>query len=112
REDLVIETLNQLELAKYFSAVTGERFGRAKKPDPAPLLAVLAELRVPPANAVMVGDSAVDSSCARAAGVASVTVSIGYGASRADAPDGDVRASKLKDLHDCFRLLKSQKHGD
>jgi phosphoglycolate phosphatase len=109
KEDLVIETLNQLDLAKYFSAVTGERFGRPKKPDPAPLLAVLSELRVPPENAVMVGDSVADSGCARAAGVASVMVSFGYGA--AGAPNGDVQAAKLEDLHACFRVLKSQKHG-
>jgi phosphoglycolate phosphatase len=110
REELVIETLNQLDLAKYFSAVTGERFGRPRKPDPAPLLAVLAELGVPPESAVMVGDSAADAGCARAAGVASVMVSFGYGSGDAGAPGGDALAASLKDLPDCFRRLQRQKH--
>jgi phosphoglycolate phosphatase len=109
REDLVIETLGQLDLAKYFSAVSGERFGCPKKPDPAPLLAVLAELRVPPEDAVMVGDSAADSGCARAAGVTSVMVSFGYGTAGTDAPGADALAASLKDLSGCFRLLQSQK---
>jgi phosphoglycolate phosphatase len=106
REDLVIETLNRLDLAKYFPAVIGERFGRPRKPEPAPLLAVLAELRVPPEYAVMVGDSAADAGCARAAGAASVIVSYGYGSAAAG---GDLQAASLKDLPDCFRRLQSQK---
>jgi phosphoglycolate phosphatase len=109
REDLVIETLNQLDLAKYFSAVTGERFGRPRKPDPAPLLTVLAELRVPPEDAVMVGDSAADAGCAQAAGVTSVIVSFGYGSGGAGAPGGDLQAASLKDLPGCFRRLQSRK---
>jgi phosphoglycolate phosphatase len=107
REELVIETLNQLDLAKYFPAVIGERFGRPRKPDPAPLRAVLAELRVSPENAVMVGDSAADSGCARAAGVASVMVSFGYG--DAGPGGGDLQAASLKDLPDCFKRLRSQR---
>jgi phosphoglycolate phosphatase len=109
REDLVIETLNQLDLAKYFSAVIGERFGRPRKPDPAPLLTVLAELHVLPADAVMVGDSAADADCARAAGVASVMVSFGYGTAGAGAAGGDLQAASLKDLPDCLRRLHSKK---
>lgn len=109
REDLVIETLNQLDLAKYFSAVIGEIFGRPRKPDPAPLLAVLAELHVPPEHAVMVGDSAADAGCARGAGVASVMVSFGYGTAGAEAAGGDLQAASLKDLPGCFKRLQSQK---
>ncbi len=109
REDLVIETLNQLDLARYFPAVIGERFGRPRKPDPAPLLAVLTELGVPPESAVMVGDSAADAGCARAAGVASIIVSFGYGSGEAGAPGGDALAASLKDLPECFRRLQSQK---
>jgi phosphoglycolate phosphatase len=109
REDLVIETLNQLDLAKYFPAVVGERFGRPRKPDPAPLLAVLRELGVPPSSAVMVGDSAADAGCARAAKVASVIVSFGYGPAGAGAPAGDTSAACLKELPACFKRLQSQK---
>jgi phosphoglycolate phosphatase len=109
REELVIETLNQLDLAKYFSAVIGERFGRPRKPDPAPLRAVLAELRVSPENAVMVGDSAADAGCAQAAGVVSVMVSFGYGTGASGAAGGDLQAASFRDLPDCFERLRSQR---
>jgi phosphoglycolate phosphatase len=109
REDLVIETLDQLDLTKYFPAVIGERFGRPRKPDAAPLLAVLAELGVPPESAVMVGDSAADAGCARAAKVVSVIVSFGYGSGGAAAPGGDTSAASLKELPECFRRLQSRK---
>jgi phosphoglycolate phosphatase len=109
REELAIETLNQLDLAKYFSAVIGERSGGPRKPDPAPLLAVLAKLCVSPENAVMVGDSAADAGCARAAGVASVMVSFGYGSGDTGATGGDLRAASLRDLPDCFQRLRSQR---
>lgn len=48
------------------------------KPHPAPLLAAIDALGGRPAQSVMVGDSAIDIDCARAAGVASVAVSYGY----------------------------------
>jgi phosphoglycolate phosphatase len=34
--DLVVQTLNELDIAKYFLAVEGERTGHPRKPDPAP----------------------------------------------------------------------------
>ena len=49
-----------------------------RKPDPTPLLTVLARLGVAPDDAAMVGDSANDVRTARAAGVPAVAVAYGY----------------------------------
>ncbi len=48
------------------------------KPDPAMVLAALAETGIPPASAVMIGDSAYDMRMARAAGVFALGVGWGY----------------------------------
>ena len=72
------ELLANLELGSYFAAIVGGDPGRPRKPDPAPLLAVLERLGVAPEHAVMVGDSANDINCARAAGLRSIAVTYGY----------------------------------
>jgi phosphoglycolate phosphatase len=109
QHSLTVETLNQLGIAKYFAAVAGERAGSPRKPDPAPLLGVLAELGAPPQSAVMVGDSAADVGCARAAGVASVVVDFGYSQIAAAALHSDAVISSLKDLPQSFAALKAGK---
>ncbi len=105
RHDLTLKTLQVLDLAQYFSAVIGEREGAPRKPDPAPLRGVLAALDVSPARAVMVGDSAADVGCARAAGVASVVVSFGYSRIEPSKLGGDACIDRLADLHRCFKSL-------
>ena len=65
--DLTVEVLKQLNIARFFSAVAGGSPGAPKKPDPASLLEVLAELGVTPEDAVMIGDSAADVGCAAGA---------------------------------------------
>ncbi len=107
QHDLTLETLNQLDLAQYFSAVAGERFGRPRKPDPAPLRGLLATLGVQANNAVMVGDSAADVGCARAAGVPVVAVSFGYSKIDPNSLGSDAVISRLEDLPQCFEALQS-----
>lgn len=107
QHDLTVEILNQLDLARYFSAVIGERFGRPRKPDPAPLRGVLAALAVAKERAVMVGDSAADVGCAKAAGVASVVVSFGYSRFPAAQLGGDTVVDRLADLPASFKRLAS-----
>ncbi|HZV20399.1 MAG TPA: phosphoglycolate phosphatase [Hyphomicrobiales bacterium] len=77
-QELTLQILNQLGLAKYFSVVIGEVAGIPHKPDPVPLLAALAALDATPEQAIMVGDSAADVECAKRAGVSVVAVSFGY----------------------------------
>lgn len=54
----------------------------AKKPDPAGLLACMAQLRVPAHRALFVGDSSIDASAARAARVRFWAVDYGYNMGR------------------------------
>ena len=58
--------------------VGGDRLPGIRKPDPAHLAAVLAELGTTPERAVMVGDSRNDLVTASALGVPCILVSFGY----------------------------------
>jgi phosphoglycolate phosphatase len=109
QHDLTVETLNQLGIAKYFSAVSGERTGHPRKPDAAPLLGVLETLEALPGNAVMVGDSPADVGCARAARVPSVVVDFGYSSTAAEALDADAVIASLRDLPECLTILQGQR---
>lgn len=70
--------LGQLGLRDRFQAVAGGDSFPAKKPDPAPVQGLLAELGVAPAEAAMIGDSTNDIHAGRAAGLTTVAVSYGY----------------------------------
>lgn len=59
-----------------FAIIAGEREGWARKPDPAGLLSIIAQLGC--AEAIMIGDSEVDVATARAAGVRSIAVTWGF----------------------------------
>ncbi|HXY40783.1 MAG TPA: HAD-IA family hydrolase [Vicinamibacteria bacterium] len=61
--------LEGLGVSSLFARIWGPEDVPARKPDPAGLLLLLAELGVPPAQAWMVGDSPVDVRTARAASV-------------------------------------------
>jgi phosphoglycolate phosphatase len=108
QHDLTVETLKQLDIAQYFSAVVGERFGRPRKPDPAPLRNVLNILGASAEKAVMVGDSAADAGCAKAAGVPCVLVNFGYSRIDAESLGGDAVVASLPDLPHCLATLKFQ----
>ncbi len=107
QQDLTIETIRQLGIANYFSAVAGEREGRPRKPDAAPLLGVLQALGASPENAVMVGDSGADVECAKAAGVVPVVVSFGYSQIRAQDLGAAAVISQLSDLPQCLEGLRA-----
>jgi phosphoglycolate phosphatase len=71
-----------LGLLPRFAAVTGGDEA-PRKPDPAGALALMARAAASPAETVLVGDSRVDGATARAAGIAFVAVTWGFG-SRAE----------------------------
>ncbi len=104
--ELTVEILEQLDLAKYFSSVLGEREGHPRKPDPAPLLEVAAELGASADDALMTGDSEADVACARAAKMPVVVVDFGYSRIAPQALGADAVISKLSDLPQCFAILK------
>ncbi len=71
--------LSRLSLDQWIALVVGGDSGVAPKPHPQPLLAACEWLSVPPAQALMVGDSQTDVAAARAARLAAVAcVPYGY----------------------------------
>jgi phosphoglycolate phosphatase len=102
---LTVEILEQLDLAKYFSSVAGERQGWPRKPDPAPLLEVIAELGASRRDALMVGDSGADVTCARAAKMPVVVVDFGYSRVEPEALGADAVISRLSELPHVFARL-------
>lgn len=70
--------LDAMGLSAFFSSVVSGDTTAKKKPAADPVLAACAQLRVAPAEAIMVGDSANDSLAARAAGCAVLLVPYGY----------------------------------
>jgi phosphoglycolate phosphatase len=78
-----------LGIGRFFSSMQGSDSTPTPKPHPGHLLAVLAELGVEPACAVMVGDSEQDVCMARAACVRSVYVTNGQPCEQGNAPAPD-----------------------
>jgi phosphoglycolate phosphatase len=104
--ELTVGILQQLDLLKYFGSVLGEREGRPRKPDPAPLLEVVAELGASPQSALMAGDSEADVACARAAKMPVLVVDFGYSRVAPDALGADAVISRLSDLPQFFSSLR------
>lgn len=93
-----LQILDGLGIRDYFaSVVSGDSLG-ARKPNPAPLRAILDELGTTPASAVMVGDSAIDVITAKAAGVTVIAVSYGYARGPVGALGADGVIAKFSDL--------------
>jgi 2-phosphoglycolate phosphatase len=82
-------------LEPYFSAVVGPESVTRRKPEPEAIEQILARVGIPPARAVMVGDSAVDIMAGNAAGTGTCGALYGYG-TEADivraAPDFVIRS--------------------
>ncbi len=78
REALSNELLRRLDLAKYFPVVLGADSLAMRKPDPAHLTQVIAQLGGNENRSVMVGDSITDIKTAKAAGIPVIAVSFGY----------------------------------
>jgi phosphoglycolate phosphatase len=70
--------LDRLNLMRCIDVVVGGDTCERRKPDPQPLLFACESLAVPPAQALMVGDSVNDVSAARAAHIPIVCVPYGY----------------------------------
>ena len=75
---VTLRLLEALDLARHFGAVVTGSDGLAKKPDAAMLAATFAKLGCTADEGIMIGDSAADVGCARAAGCPVVLVSFGY----------------------------------
>lgn len=96
--------LDDLGLLPWIGSIAGSDTTAHKKPHPAPLLHVLAELGVTPDKAVMVGDSISDVRVGRAAGVALVVgADYGYPRRPEDLHGADRRIAALRDLGEVLR---------
>jgi len=90
--------LEGLGLAKYFRAVYGGNSFETKKPDPLGAKKILEELKAAPAEALMVGDSAVDVETARNAGTLAAVVNYGFGTYDREAHPADIYLDRLTEL--------------
>jgi len=85
--------LEAFGLARFFGAVIGGDSMKQRKPEPEPLLATIAKLGG--GAAAMVGDSANDMLCARAAKVPGILIPSDYGL---PADEADVKIARFADL--------------
>jgi phosphoglycolate phosphatase len=96
-------------IADRFDVIVGGDDLPAKKPDPGPLLHVARAFRIPPAQLLMVGDSANDVRAARAAGCPVVVVPHGYREGRPVRElDADGIVDSLAAVPDCVRPFDPQ----
>ncbi len=79
---LAVSTLQHTHIFDHFEAVVGGDSVARRKPHPDVVLQALEQLGVPPASALMVGDSQYDVDAARAAGVTIWCVPYGYNEGR------------------------------
>jgi phosphoglycolate phosphatase len=85
--------LDALELSKRFSAICGQDTFGVKKPDPKVLWQTIRKAGGDQRRAVMVGDSAIDITLARAANVPVIAVDFGY----TDVPVAMLRPDRVVD---------------
>jgi phosphoglycolate phosphatase len=94
--------LSALKLERFFGAVIGGDSLPRRKPDPEPLLAAIAGLGGATKTAIMIGDSANDMLCARAASVPGILIPSDYGN---PAEDADMRLARFAELPAVIALL-------
>lgn len=76
--NFTLPLLQQAGIAPFFRQIIGGECLPERKPHPLPLLHVCEQLEVPPARALMVGDSRNDVEAAKAAGLRSAALTCGY----------------------------------
>jgi phosphoglycolate phosphatase len=87
--------LKALKLDRFFGVVIGGDSLPKRKPDPEPLLAAIEGLGGTASSSVMIGDSANDVLCARAASVTAILIPSDYGN---PADDADVKLQHFTEL--------------
>ena len=77
-QDQAEKIIDHFNLRSSFDYLMGRRDGLAHKPSPEPLLQICKELRVEPAETVIVGDTELDIQCGKSAGSKTCGVLFGY----------------------------------
>src|SRR5256884_250781 len=90
--------LKELGLAKYFRAVYGGNSFETKKPDPFGARTILREFGVASAEAMLIGDSAVDVQAARKPGTPVAAGKYGFGTQDPRAFPAGIYLNRLTDL--------------
>lgn len=93
-------------LAPFADIVVGGDTGPARKPAPDMLLHALAQFRLEPGDALMVGDGPADIDAARAADIRSVAVFGGYTNVAYDALEADIHIGSLNELTAAIARLR------
>jgi phosphoglycolate phosphatase len=94
--------LAALKLDRFFGTVIGGDSLPKRKPDPEPLLAAIEGLGGTASTAVMIGDSANDVLCARAAAVTAILIPSDYGN---PAEDADLKLAGFSELPEAIARL-------
>lgn len=100
-----------LGLGKFFSQVYGGNSFSTKKPHPAGARQLLAEYRVPPEQAVMVGDSHVDILTGQSAGMFTVGVTYGFSPHTLENEPPDVLVDSTEELRTVFEQKTGNRTG-
>jgi phosphoglycolate phosphatase len=100
--NISVRILEGLGLAPFFQSIYGGNSFPTKKPDPLGANTILSQLKVPPREAVLVGDSEVDVQTARNAGMISAIVNFGFGIHNRAAYPADVYLDHMQDLLPIF----------
>lgn len=95
-------SLEILGLDGLFDAVLGAETTEKHKPNAEPALLALEKLGVAPADAVFIGDAAVDIGCGKAAGMATIGVGWGVAGESLSAAEPDYF---VRDVNELSRLL-------
>ena len=103
-----LRILDQLDLRQHFDSVIGGDVLSVRKPDPGHIHAVLDELGVGPAEAVMIGDSENDVLAATAAGLPALVVSFGYTQILPAELGGEAVIDRLAELPQALRALAAR----
>ena len=77
-QDQADKIIDHFGFRKDLSYVMGRRNGVAHKPSAEPLLIICDELKIPPSETLMVGDTELDINCGKNAGALSCGVTYGY----------------------------------
>lgn len=96
------EILTALDLAPFFSVVVGGDSAPRRKPHPDPVLKALADAKLDPADAIMVGDNYHDVEAAHAAGVQAIIVTYGYSHKPPSETGADHVVNNLVEILDCL----------
>ena len=104
-----VRILEGLGLAKYFRLIYGGNSFETKKPDPMGANTILSELGVRAKDAMIVGDSDVDTQTARNANTLAALVTYGFGNFDRAAYPADIYFERFEDLGSLFAGASSPK---